>query len=266
MNISRFIIIIVSILLLAGCGEDINEGIVGEYQSARAEAPGEDGIFDYTWSIVQQPDASVLTADDLELSEDNQTISFIPDYPGTYEFAVIVSDEFDDEVSSQNFPFEIIESDNISDDEEDFAEEDITDSVPEAQSFEDEFYFEPEPVPSYEDQLIASVAKPIQQTYIAPWKPAKPVPGATIPKDPNRYTIQTSAKRTFKDAQKSAESLLEAGFDSYIQKAYFKETDEIWYRVRVGSFESYSAAVAVSANIRSKTKGDTWIDHIRLEN
>jgi len=79
MSIKQYITIILSLLLLAGCGKDSNEGVVGEYQSAQAEAPGDDGIFEYTWSIVQQPDASILTADDLELSNDDQTVSFIPD-------------------------------------------------------------------------------------------------------------------------------------------------------------------------------------------
>ncbi len=264
MHISRFFIIVVGIFLLAGCGKDINEGIVGEYQSAQVEAPGEDGVFDYLWSIVKQPDASPLTTDDLELSEDNQTISFIPDYPGTYEFAVIVRDEFGDEVSSQDFSFEIIESDEVSDDEEDFTEMDIVDTVPEVESFSEDS--EPEPFPTHDFEPVVPVVQPVQKVYTAPRKPAKPVPGATIPKDPFRYTIQTSAKRTFEDAQASAESLIEAGFDSYIQKAYFKETDEIWYRVRVGSFESYSAAVAIANDIQSVTKGETWVDFIRLEN
>ncbi len=265
MGIKQYITIILSLLLLAGCGKDSNEGVVGEYQSAQAEAPGDDGIFEYTWSIVQQPDASILTADDLELSNDDQTVSFIPDQTGNYELSVTVADGFGDELSTQSFTFDIIESEEVLDDEDEFEDEYAEDTTTESTAAT-EFDSVPDEMPAWEPPPTVAEPVPVRKSYAQRRVPAKPVPGATIPKDPNRYTIQTSAKRTFDAAQQSAEYLMEAGFDSYIQKAYFKETDEIWYRVRVGGFESYSAAVAVATSIRNLTNGETWIDHVRLEN
>jgi len=176
--------------------------------------------------------------------------------------SVIVSDEFGDELSTQSFTFDIVESDEVLDDEDEFDDEYAEDTTAELTEFDSV----PDEMPVWEPPPTVPEPTPVRKSYAPRRASAKPVPGATIPKDPNRYTIQTSAKRTFDAAQQSAEYLMEAGFDSYIQKAYFKETDEIWYRVRVGGFESYSAAVAVATSIRNLTNGETWIDHVRLEN
>ncbi len=264
MRLKHYLAIFACILLLAGCGDDGNEGIVGEYQSARAEAPAEDGYFEYTWSIIEQPDASRLIAEDLELNEGDQAMSFIPDYPGSYEFEVVILDEFGDELSTQNFQFEIIggEEELVDEDDAEIMEDTIEEPVEDFDTIYtppvEESYVEPEP-----EKVVRTPPPPPKKPVYR--KPAPPPPGSTIPKDPLRYTIQVSAKRTFENAQNSAEALIESGYDAYIQKAYFKETDEIWYRVRVGSFESYSAAVAIAANISESTQYETWVDHIRLE-
>ena len=34
------------------------------------------------------------------------------------------------------------------------------------------------------------------------------------------------------------DGLRKLGYDAYIQKAHFEKTDELWYRVRVGAFNS----------------------------
>ncbi len=263
MSIKHYFTILLAVLLLIGCGGDGVEGVVGEYQSAEAELPADDGIFDFTWSIIQQPDASILATDDLELSQDDHVISFIPDYAGNYIFEVIVSDEFGDEVSTQQFEFIITDSDESAAEDD----EDLDDMEEEAEDSESDFYAEdtveetytpPPPPPEPVKQPVRAVSKP---------KPKpKPVIGADIPKDPLRYTIQVSAKRTFEEAQHSAEQFIQAGYDAYIQKAYFKETDEIWYRVRVGSFESYTTARNVAKEISGIAQSDIWVDHIRLEN
>jgi len=49
------------------------------------------------------------------------------------------------------------------------------------------------------------------------------------------------------------------------KKAYFKETDEIWYRIRVGSYDSREAATLVAKTITKKRGISTWVDHVRLE-
>ena len=44
-----------------------------------------------------------------------------------------------------------------------------------------------------------------------------------------------------KDAQLFSQNLIGQGYDSYIQKVVFN-SEEIWYRVRVGSYDNYNSA------------------------
>ncbi len=67
------------------------------------------------------------------------------------------------------------------------------------------------------------------------------------------------------DAKKVVATLIDAGFDAYIQKAVFKETNEIWYRVRVGSYDNRDTAVAVAESLSSTRRERAWVDFVRYE-
>ncbi|HCI15237.1 MAG TPA: hypothetical protein DE027_00225, partial [Candidatus Marinimicrobia bacterium] len=99
-------------------------------------------------------------------------------------------------------------------------------------------------------------------------KMAKPKPntrGMSIPFDKERFTIQVASKKVLEDAKNVAATLIDAGYDAYIQKAVFKETNEIWYRVRVGSYDNRDTAVAVAESL-SKTRSEkAWVDFVRYE-
>ena len=67
-----------------------------------------------------------------------------------------------------------------------------------------------------------------------------------------------------KDAQLFSQNLIGQGYDSYIQKVVFN-SDEIWYRVRVGSYDNYNSA-KTAADALSVTLGmPTWVDFVRKE-
>ena len=67
-----------------------------------------------------------------------------------------------------------------------------------------------------------------------------------------------------KDAQLFSQNLIGQGYDSYIQKVIFK-SEEIWYRVRVGSYDNYNSA-KTAADALSNTLGmPTWVDFVRKE-
>ena len=67
------------------------------------------------------------------------------------------------------------------------------------------------------------------------------------------------------DAKKFAAQLIDSGYDAYIQKASFKETSEVWYRIRVGSYDKRETATAV-AKVLSKTRQEkAWVDFVRYE-
>ena len=97
-------------------------------------------------------------------------------------------------------------------------------------------------------------------------KPAKKKsPRYIIPFDKSRYTIQVVSKKNLKDAEKMAANLIESGYDAYIQKAYFRDTDEVWFRVRVGSYDNRETALAVGKVIASAMTTDIWVDFVRFE-
>ncbi len=97
-------------------------------------------------------------------------------------------------------------------------------------------------------------------------KPAKKKsPRYIIPFDKSRYTIQVVSKKNLKDAEITAANLIESGYDAYIQKAYFRDTDEVWFRVRVGSYDNRETALAVGKVIASAMTTDIWVDFVRFE-
>jgi len=86
-----------------------------------------------------------------------------------------------------------------------------------------------------------------------------------IPFDKSRFTIQVASKKNLNDAEKIAANLIESGYDAYIQKAYFRDTDEVWFRVRVGSYDNRDTALAVGKVIADAMTTEVWIDFVRFE-
>ena len=93
----------------------------------------------------------------------------------------------------------------------------------------------------------------------------KPTRGASIPYDENRFTIQVGSKKVLADAKKFAAKLIDAGYDAYIQKAVFKETNEVWYRIRVGSYAKRKTASAVAKSLSETQQENAWVDFVRYE-
>ncbi|MBT3590851.1 MAG: SPOR domain-containing protein [Candidatus Marinimicrobia bacterium] len=279
------IVFILSLLGMTACGSNGIEGYVGEEISITAENPEEGKKFDYDWALVSLPDGSLLSETDLILDERSKKMAFTPDYPGDYSFDVIIS-KYGDEVSTQSFSFTILDEDakeqevasnNQESDEDDVEEEiwlneEIEDSDDEniyveeddsedylEDEYEEEVEVEEEPVAD-----VQKIAPTLKKPVIKKAKP-KPNPGSSIPANFKRFTIQVVSKRTLKDAQKTAAELIMAGYDVYIQKAFFKETNETWFRVRIGSYDNRNSAIAV-ANAVSKNLGiKAWVDFVRFE-
>ena len=94
----------------------------------------------------------------------------------------------------------------------------------------------------------------------------KSVKGTDIPAKKDRFTIQVISKKRLADAQQYANKLIKSGYDAYIQKAYFKETEEVWYRVRIGSYDNYNSAQAVASVVSKDIKLSVWVDFVRVDN
>ena len=80
----------------------------------------------------------------------------------------------------------------------------------------------------------------------------------------DRFTIQITSKRILKEAQKFSQDLINKGYDVYIQKVELKN-NEIWYRVRIGSYDSYNLAKKASKMLTKNLGYETWVDFIRKE-
>ena len=283
----------IQILLLAlmfGCGGSGIEGYVNEPITITANNPEEGQDVDYFWSLAEQPDGSLINSGDLLASDDGQEMVFTPDYPGDYLIEVVIS-QYGDEISDQNFSFTILDasekqvnSNNSEEENEDWLNEEIEDSLQEEtaeiqESANTVSSEQAEKVDSIEEKPMSDKNK-IEQAEmgkIAAEKEAKPILNprdevklkqqkrhASIAERTDRFTIQITSKKMLKDAQLFSQDLIGQGYDSYIQKVVFN-SEEIWYRVRVGSYDNYNSAKTAADALSSELGMPTWVDFVRKE-
>ena len=291
MKLRTFFILITGPLLLMNCGGTKGEGIVGEVIHVNGELPEETESIDLFWTINSQPDASKLSLRTLKFSKDKSKMSFTPDAAGKYVFEIEIF-QYGDELETQKFTYNVdsieplvtseTEDEALAEDvDEDWLEEEYEEELEyEEDEYEDEGYDyaeesedDEEEMEENEDEEIEEIeiaAAEISPTVVEPKstaaKPAKKKrPRYIIPFDKSRYTIQVVSKKSLKDAEKMAANLIESGYDAYIQKAYFRDTDEVWFRVRVGSYDNRETALAVGKVIASAMTTGIWVDFVRFE-
>tara|TARA_B100001778_G_scaffold295775_1_gene268216 strand:- start:371 stop:1225 length:855 start_codon:yes stop_codon:yes gene_type:complete len=282
----RNIIYIIPLFLIFSCGGSGIEGYVDEPITFTANNPEESQDVDYFWSLTNQPDGSLINSGDLISSNDGQEMVFTPDYPGDYSIEVIVS-QYGDEVSNQTWSFTILEynskelDNEIATENEDWLNEELIDSIDnenlttikpedeeeyEEEDYEEEEDEEEEDYEEEEDEeeeevlnerVISTTAKKVSQLNTTDRI-------ASIAARTDRYTIQITSKKMLKDAQLFSQRLIKQGYDSYIQKAVFN-SDEVWYRVRVGSYDNYDSAKIAADNLSDDLKMNTWVDFVRKE-
>ena len=274
-----FLTILVSFFACSGGGI---EGYVGESISITADNPEEGKDVDYNWTLANQPDGSLMNSADLFASDDGQKMSFIPDYPGDYSVEVVVS-QYGDDIANQTFAFSIIDPKNqeeeVEDEEsqdevnEEWLNEDLekeSDVVIEDEEEEsDESDYDDVDSDDQEEEVEdendndVPVAKIITSTGVQA-KAIQPKKGASIAAKTDQFTIQITSKRVLSDAQLFSQKMISKGYDAYIQKALF-DTDKIWYRVRVGSYDNYNSAKEAADVLSEELGMATWVDFVRKE-
>ena len=281
MRKTLFLTILVSFFACSGGGI---EGYVGESISITADNPEEGKDVDYNWTLANQPDGSLMNSADLFASDDGQKMSFIPDYPGDYSVEVVVS-QYGDDIANQTFSFSIIDPKNqeeeVEDEEsqdevnEEWLNEDLekeSDVVIEDEEAESDYNEEVEEdvdsddqgnEVSDEDDDNVPVTKNITSAGVKA-KAIQPKKGASIAAKTDQFTIQITSKRMLSDAQLFSQKMISKGYDAYIQKALF-DTDKIWYRVRVGSYDNYNSAKAAADVLSEELGMATWVDFVRKE-
>ncbi len=274
--------IFIILTLFIACSKQSPTTLVGEAIIANVANPEEGLDLEYLWEFTNLPDQSSISNSDIDSGEDDLSITFIPDVPGTYSLEVSVF-QYNDEISTQSFHFEVLDNENLVSDIKDesnistsdeilaknddplyrsdapkwFESEDILEITTEMEN--DKLLPKPQ-IKEDSERIIPSSPKKVETK-----KTTKSIRGQSIPYDKNRFTIQIASKKELSDAKQVAVDLIDAGYDAYIQKALFKETNETWYRIRVGSYQNKDTAIAVAESLSKNRPEKAWVDYVRLE-
>ena len=274
--------IFIILTLFIACSKQSPTTLVGEAIIANVANPEEGLDLEYLWEFTNLPDQSSISNSDIDSGEDDLSITFIPDAPGTYSLEVSVF-QYNDEISTQSFHFEVLDNENLVSDIKDESNISESDEILEKNDdllyrsdapkwFESEDILEittemendkllPKPqIKKDSERIIPSSPKKVETK-----KTTKSIRGQSIPYDKNRFTIQIASKKELSDAKQVAVDLIDAGYDAYIQKALFKETNETWYRIRVGSYQNKDTAIAVAESLSKNRPEKAWVDYVRLE-
>ena len=261
----RTIISFIPFLIFFSCGGSGIEGYVDEPITITAENPEEGKDVDYFWTLADLPDGSLMNSGDLISSDEGQEMVFTPDYPGDYSVEVVIS-QYGDEISNQTFAFLIMdpsERDAVSDEDseepenEDWLNEEMDDEIDDDDENDEDIDEEDE------SGNKTPVAKMTAANAVTA-KASEQKKGTSIAARTDRFTIQITSKKMLKDAQLFSQNLISKGYDAYIQKVVFK-TDEIWYRVRVGSYDNHNSAKAAADDLSGELGMATWVDIVRKE-
>jgi len=296
----RKIIHIIIFLSLISCGGNGIEGYVNKPITITANNPEDGQDFDYFWSLENQPDGSLINSSDLIASDEGQEMIFTPDYIGDYGIKVIIS-KYGDEISSEFFAFTILDpttNDTIdenfkdeNDDNEEWLNEEIEDSLEQiteeiienqvdepiikSNQLEKESSSNSEVISDKDKEGLAAMTamakekkndslKEYNESNKVVAKIKQPKKEASIAAKTDRFTIQITSKKMLKDAQLFSQSLIVKGYDSYIQKVIFN-SEEIFYRVRVGSYDNYNSAKNAANALSAEIGMSTWVDFVRKE-
>ena len=270
-------------VLIFGCTRENPIGYVSQPVSVTINISEENNDLEFIWELTSIPNNSNLKNSDIQAGDDSYSVKFTPDVIGEYSIEASVF-QYNDEIETQSFSFNIIESTKI----ENASNSEIGDSFPDtlaltqllSDSDSETKWFEGDDVSQYltsldQDSLSSSSPKLLENTIkkedpVIPPPPKrkkkKQIKGQSIPYDSNRFTIQIASKKQLVDAKKVAATLIESGYDAYIQKAFFKESNETWFRIRVGSYDNRETATAVAQSLSKSRRETAWVDFVRYEN
>ena len=290
-----------ALFLFSACEkEEIHAGTTGNYYAINVEAPF--GIDDpsFGWDILESPRQSLLSYTDLFLRKNGREMAFEADAPGAYLFELIIFNGAGEAVNSQKYRFEITKADVTLSSEPPpvVIEEEIlrpkvdevllTDEVASETSVESQRTEMVKILETGREEVIETVDVEMEEEAETPEvagvdegteeivtgkstqpetvsSPPAPLRIDKIPKIEGRVTIQVASWPALEEAEKHMIELQNIGFDVYVQKAYFEETNEVWYRVRIGAFNSVAEAQEAVTVLKSVTGFTAWVDHVRAD-
>jgi len=253
-GLMTIIFLIVNFLLIISCAKrEVIPGYVGEpiHLAAKISSPSDTVGCTFKWSFVSKPEDSNLDVLSFQPTSRNFNIYFVPDAPGEYVVENIIYDPTGKEKKKDTFICQVIEATPTEEAPETVTAEPV---IPE------------EELPMVEEEVEeAPAAKVIYEEKPAPEKKERIV-AKGIPIVSGKYTIQLSSWKTYNGAKKALDEVKKNGIDAYIQKAYIPELGGIWYRVRTGSFSTYSEAKQSLKQLQNLLDcKDLWIDFMRKD-
>ena len=276
---TRHIYIMSFALLVFSCSRENPVGYVGQPVSVTIDLPDNSEDLEFLWELTNIPTNSYLINTDIQAGKDNYSVMFIPDVIGDYSIEASVF-QYNDEIETQSFTFSVIEALKMDSSPISESAQTVLDTLAFTELLINEEsesnWYNTEEINDYLFSSTADTTSPTQtnpknkkiESSSYPKKVAikkKRVKGQSIPFDKNRFTIQIASKRKLADAKKVAAKLIESGYDAYIQKANFKESNEVWFRIRVGSYDNRQTASAVAESLSKSQKETAWVDFVRYE-
>ena len=210
-----------------------------------AKNPDDISSLKYKWFVSEKPEESNLKLSEMTFSDDESTLSFIPDIAGHYSFRVSVS-WYGEVISIQSFPLEI--GTKIQN-----SPETKTEAPPSTSWTEEDKSWLEDSIKKPETKSVPKL-KEIVEPKLKSFSPTK---------NANYYTIQVASKKDKQSAEKFMKEMQGNGFGAYIQEYYKEKSKELWYRIRVGSFASKDSSVIVADKIRDSMHLESWIDFVR---
>jgi cell division septation protein DedD len=238
------VISLVLMLIIFSCSKKEKiPGVVGEsiYLAALVENPSDTVGCSFEWQFTAKPLTSNLDVLALQPNSNNYYVHFVPDVDGEYQIRYRIIDPSGKIKTENQFVCSVIKT-----------------SKPTAPTPE------PEPVVETPKPKVETPSPVVTET--ATPKEPEVIKGENIPRIYGNYTIQMSSWKTYGSAEKAVKRLTELNVNSYIQKAFFDETGETWYRVRSGTYLSYTEAKKALNELKEKVPNqDMWIDFVRIE-
>ena len=253
------------VLIWSGCqylpwGKDDAKPIfIGEPETIIVQPPEDAFDVTYRWAIIDLPDESLLVPD---FSSSSNVFTFSADVEGEFAFAVAV-ESYGEDVAEHIMRFRAMEDTSLVPRQ---RAEELTEAAtppPAVVTPAPTFPVTPQPQPA----LKTIPTPPVRQPAAKPRKPrAKPKAVRKVAKDavPGHYTVQVSSWKTAKQAQSIRQALVTQGYDAYIQRVWLENRQEVWWRVRVGDFESIQSAQKMRAELLP-THTAAWVDNVRKE-
>jgi len=207
------------------------------------------------WTFTKLPPRVVLTKYDFQPVQTSPEVTFVPPDTGTYRLEYTLRNQRGVEKVVQ--PFTVRVGTVAQADRPPSATSDQTGTGETAQ-----------PSPRTEPPSPSGSPAPSGTATRSGQPPAGNAPSGTtaIPRRANRYTVQVASLQSFSRAEAVASQAKKLGYDSYIQRATLPTTGAVWYRVRIGSFNTHQAAETLLRKLEQEpafSDNNMWIDFQR---